>query len=154
MIKNLNPRSKEAAECIWAVQIPAYTIEAELIGFPQLPPLSETVADIMASKDHYIGYFEGKDLIGFLSYAKDGETIIICSLVVHPDHFRKGVGRSLLSWMIENVAGKQKMAVTTGERNGPAMALYRSFDFRHTHSKEIAPGIHLAFLERKGCSKK
>lgn len=37
MIKEINIKDRKAAEQVLSVQLPAYKIEAEIIGYPDLP---------------------------------------------------------------------------------------------------------------------
>jgi ribosomal protein S18 acetylase RimI-like enzyme len=69
-------------------------------------------------------------LLGALSLGPDDEPdqINIGSLVVHPQHQRQGIGRSLLAAALRQGEGKV-FSVSTGARNTPALNLYREFGF-------------------------
>ncbi|MCY7784839.1 GNAT family N-acetyltransferase, partial [Bacillus sp. S20C3] len=94
MIEFLQHKEDVTAREIIAVQQPAYIKEAELIGFDGIPALQETAKDIQASREQFAGYRKDGRLIGVISYEKNMHHLTICRLVVHPDGFRKGIGRA------------------------------------------------------------
>lgn len=96
MIEFLQHKEDTIAREILAVQIPAYIKETEIIGFDGIPALQEKVKDIQASHERFAGYRKNGKLIGVISYEKNMHYLTICRLVVHPDGFRKGIGRALL----------------------------------------------------------
>ncbi|TWT27498.1 GNAT family N-acetyltransferase [Planomicrobium sp. CPCC 101110] len=139
MIQQLGNHQEEIAKAILDVQIPAYQIEAELIGFDGIPPLKESVEDIRKSDETFFGYFDGH-LIGFISYKQKNKLIDIHRLVVHPDFFRQGIAKKLIGFLVLKFPGHQ-FIVSTGQENVPAKKLYAFFGFVEQNSFEVAPGI-------------
>ena len=74
--------------------------------------------------------FEHGALVGALGFAPDEEPgqFSVNSLVVHPDHQRRGIGRSLLLEALRLGDG-EAFAVSTAAKNAPALALYTSHGF-------------------------
>jgi RimJ/RimL family protein N-acetyltransferase len=83
---------------------------------------------------------EGGDLIGFCAVAgpsRDADepegVAEIIALYVDPDHYRQGVGREMLSAVINEVSESDRdwndLTVWTLERNHRALRLYESFGF-------------------------
>lgn len=149
MIHNINARCPETAQDILRVQIPAYQIEAALIGFDGIPPLKDTVDSIQQSREAFVGYYLEEELAGFLSYELEENTCTICRMVVHPNHFRKGIAKALLAHFLDNVCPKPYIKVSTGAKNEPALHLYKQFDFKEVKHIEIAPDVYLTLLEKK-----
>ncbi|WKA54239.1 GNAT family N-acetyltransferase [Planococcus shixiaomingii] len=139
MIQKLDNQKEQVAKAMWAIQIPAYLIEAELIGSKEIPPLKESVEDIQKSDETFIGFFE-EELKGFISYKKEGELIDIYRLVINPDSFRQGIGGKLVAFLLENFKGHE-FIVSTGQANIPAKKLYASFGFVELRNFEAAPNI-------------
>lgn len=54
-IKPLDIRLQEAAEEVWALQHPAYRVEAELIGVADLPPLRDTIQTLQSCGESFLG---------------------------------------------------------------------------------------------------
>ncbi len=70
MLQILEHQRVDIALQIVAVQVEAYQEEARLIGFSDIPQLTESKEDIMKSKEVFIGeMIEGK-LAGVLSFEK------------------------------------------------------------------------------------
>ncbi|MBU9673142.1 GNAT family N-acetyltransferase [Planococcus sp. CP5-4] len=139
MITIIDPTDEKVARDIQSIQRPAYRIEAELMGFHDIPHISETIDEIQQSEETFLGYQDGY-LKGFISYKKEDDIIDIYRLVVDPLQFRQGIARSLVDHLL-----KQKNAaefiVSTGTANVPARKLYESFGFREEETFEVAPGV-------------
>ncbi|MGI2327904.1 GNAT family N-acetyltransferase [Planococcus sp. YIM B11945] len=139
MIQRLEHTQEAIAKAMWEIQVPAYEVEAELIGFKGIPQLNETVEDIQQSDEQFFGYFE-EGLRGFISFKREAGVIDIYRLVVNPEHFRQGIGRKLLAYLIEHYAAND-FIVSTGKENVPAKKLYASFGFVEEKDFEVAPRI-------------
>ncbi|HSJ37654.1 MAG TPA: GNAT family N-acetyltransferase [Planococcus sp. (in: firmicutes)] len=148
MIQELDHRSESTAKAIQRIQHPAYLVEAEMMGFQGIPQLKESVLELRNSSEVFVGYLEEDRLLGFISYKKETNTIDIHRLVVDPEHFRKGIGRKLLAFLLGKYKGMD-FIVSTGKANVPAKKLYESFGFIETEDFEVAPGIFCTALEKK-----
>ncbi|MFB0635020.1 GNAT family N-acetyltransferase [Bacillus rugosus] len=153
MIEYLQHTEEITAREIIAVQQPAYIKEAELIGFDGIPALQEKPKDIQASHEQFAGYRKEGKLIGVISYEKNMHHLTICRLVVHPDGFRKGIGRALLQFVIDQNEDAEKIEVVTAEENTPAVSLYAKAGFQKAETIKAAEGLLLSvfhlYLERK-----
>ncbi|OIK08468.1 GNAT family N-acetyltransferase [Bacillus sp. MUM 13] len=147
MIIELDNKSSVMAEKILHVQLPAYQIEANMIGFDGIPQLKDTILDITECRETFVGYTSGDELLGFISYTIDEGVVDICRLVVDPSHFRKGIARELLEHVLE-IAGNNKFIVSTGKKNIPALILYQRFGFEKVKDIEVAPGVFIRILEK------
>lgn len=150
MIQILDHKEKGTAEKMLAIQLPAYQIEAELIEFEGIPQLNDTPQSIMSSEEVFLGYFEQSALAGFISYTETNELIDICRLVVHPNHFRKGIASSLLKDLLANKKKSQEVIVSTGAKNNPAIKLYEHFGFVKMEDIEVAPNFFITQLTYRG----
>ncbi|MFD0589011.1 GNAT family N-acetyltransferase [Paenibacillus sp. GCM10027627] len=148
MITLLNHKDLDIAKRMWEVQIPAYRVEAEMIGFADIPPLRDTPETISASGETFIGFMESGALAGFISYELEEGTVDICRMVVHPNYFRRGIAKRLLAYVLDYAAGDRAVSVSTGARNEPAKALYRGFGFVEKEQIEVAPGVSITVFRR------
>lgn len=148
MIQELDHRSESTAKAIQRIQRPAYLVEAEMMGFQGIPQLKESTLEIRNSSEVFLGYLEEDRLLGFISYKKETNTIDIYRLVVDPEHFRKGVGRELLTFLLEKYKGMD-FIVSTGKANVPAKKLYENYGFIEVEDFEVAPGVFCTALEKK-----
>jgi ribosomal protein S18 acetylase RimI-like enzyme len=60
---------------------------------------------------------------------KEPDSMLIQSLVVHPDFFRRGIARKLIEFILQKFDSNQ-FTVETGKDNDPARKLYESFGFQ------------------------
>ncbi len=127
------------------IQLAAYQIEADLIGFDGIPQLTETAEHVRTLTDmQWRGMFDGGLLLGIIAWdERDGE-VDIDRLAVHPDAARRGYGRAL----VQSVPQDRHTIVSTGAANRPAVSLYEKEGFVRTSETEIAPGVFLAHFER------
>lgn len=147
MIAELDHKALAAAQQILDVQLPSYRVEANIIGFDDIPPLRDTVEAIQSSEESFIGYILGRELAGFIAYERADDGVDICRMVVHPNFFRRGIAKQLLSYLLNGVAAHKKVTVSTGDKNEPAKSLYRGFGFTEVNQIEVAPGVRLACFE-------
>lgn len=146
MISELDVKNKETAKKILDIQIPAYKVEAEIINFDGIPQLKDTVETIIKSDETYLGYMIDDVLVGFISYTYNQGLFHICRLVVDPNHFRKGIAKSLLGYLIKNVIKGFKATVSTGAKNFPAKNLYKMYGFYEAKDIEVAPNVFITLL--------
>lgn len=139
------------AERLLLVQRAAYAAEAELMGFDGIPPLHETLAELLeAEHQHWLGRFDGPTLVGGLAWEEDGAAgIDLLRLAVAPSVWRRGHATALLD-AFDDLADPRPVSVATGSANAPALALYERRGFRATGEEEIAPGVRLTRLLRPG----
>ena len=109
-----------------AVQHAAYAVEAELIGYPQLPPLHETLEGLQATPEELWLCEEGGELCGVVGLEHHPDELVIARLFVAPAFFRRGVGSGLVGQALARADGRR---VRVGHRSaqpagaGPLRAL-------------------------------
>lgn len=133
------------------VQQGAYAAEAELMGFEGIPPLHETLAELLeAEHQRWIGRFEGATLVGGLAWEEDGAAgVDLLRLVVAPSAWRRGHATALLD-AFDELVGPRPVSVSTGSQNAPALAFYARRGFEVVGEDEIAPGVGLTRMLRPG----
>lgn len=146
-VHSLDLADPTVADQVWQLQRAAYRVEAELVGFDGIPPLHESLEDLVAAPLKWIGVEESDGQIAAaLAYTETDDRIDIDRLVVMPDRFRLGFGTALLSAL-----GRSAMiTVSTGAVNGPAHRLYESQGFTRTRDEEVVPGMWIAHFTKEG----
>jgi ribosomal protein S18 acetylase RimI-like enzyme len=129
------------------VQHAAYAIEAELIGYPALPPAHETLAALQGCGEEIWLCEEHGELLGAVGLEHGEHELLIARLFVAPSAFRRGVGTALVQRALER-AGDRRVRVGTAALNAPALALYERLGFRQVNESEPAPGVKYVELIR------
>ncbi|MEP6954145.1 MAG: GNAT family N-acetyltransferase [Solirubrobacteraceae bacterium] len=106
----------------------SYEVEAQLIGYPDLPPLKQAAEDIAACGEEIWLCDEAGELVGGVGLEDDGDVLVIARLFVAPRAFRRGVGTDAVRLAVRR-AGGRALRVGTGSRNAPALALYEREGF-------------------------
>jgi ribosomal protein S18 acetylase RimI-like enzyme len=127
----------------------AYRVEADLIGSDEIPPLRETLAELQSCGETFLGARVDSVLLGAISWRCDGDTIDLHRLVVHPAHFRTGVGSALVRGALATESPARHAIVQTGASNDPALALYRREGFVPTGDFEPLPGLRVTRLTKQ-----
>lgn len=139
-IDRLEHADPAVAQRIHAIQMAAYAQEAALLGVRWFPPLERTPDDVQSSPETFFGALVDGRLVGAVS-VEPGEqpgAMHIASLVVAPDHQRRGTGRALVSEVLRRFPGSV-VTVSTGAANAPACELYAGLGFVEESRRTIGP---------------
>lgn len=136
------------ARAVLFLQREAYAVEAALIGSNGIPALTETLAELRAADEDWLGVADDGGLAGAVSWRELGDgTVDIHRLVVAPRAFRRGVASTLLD-ELDRRFPERPMVVSTGRANEPALTLYARRGFTVLREREVAPGLVIAELGR------
>lgn len=149
MIKQIDITDPEISKEVLAIQIPSYRVEAEIIDFYDIPPLKDTVQSLQQCGETFFGYYSNGELCGAISIKTDDRRIDIHRLMVHPNHFRKGIAEKLLNF-VEGKKGKfETIIVSTGTKNAPAVGLYLKNSFFRIGERKVSECLSLTFFKKK-----
>jgi ribosomal protein S18 acetylase RimI-like enzyme len=140
MINILDQQEDTVAEKIYHVFQASYAVEAELLEAKDFPPLKRTIIDFKNIDTSFFGHWIGKELTAVIEIEPSPNTFHICSLVVHPTYFRRGIASELITFIFKLLVGN-KITVETGLANIPAIALYKSFGFKEVGQYDTDIGI-------------
>jgi ribosomal protein S18 acetylase RimI-like enzyme len=137
-----------------SVQMAAFIVEAKMIGYMKQPPHIENQFDLLTSHEVFWGYFvqdgHQKTLAGAISYSFERKKARIMRLVVHPSYFRRGIGKALMTHVIDELhtQGYLEVEVIAASQNIPAIQLYRSFGFFSEDTMMMHEGIPLLVFKK------
>jgi len=137
------PAASTASQLL-ELQREAYRVEADLVGSNEIPPLRETLPELQACGETFLGARAGGVLAGAIAWKLEGDTLDLNRLVVHPAHFRKGIGVALVRAALVADPGARRAIVQTGAANAPAIALYLQEGFEPAGEIEPVPGLRVA----------
>lgn len=148
MIEKLDLKDIETVKRIIELQIAAYKIEAELIGFYGIPPLRDTIDILRVCDETFYGYRINGLLAGIISYKIINNVLDIHRLAIHPDFFRMGIASKLIDYIEKLECSINKAIVSTGKENLPAVNLYLKNGFKKKNDVEIIKGIYITEFEK------
>jgi hypothetical protein len=144
-ISVLELADRVVAEAVIEVQRRAYGVEADLIGSDGIPPLHETLEELLDSGETFLGArLEGK-LAGFVSWKIAGPTLDLHRLAVDPRYF--GAASDGPSYARPRRPPAPRAA--SSSRPARTKALYRSECFVEVGEQEPAPGIRVTLFEKR-----
>jgi GNAT superfamily N-acetyltransferase len=115
------------AESILKLQYLSYQSEAALYNDYALPPLRQTLMELLAEYDtHRILVAKlGEEIIGSVRGQQHNETCSIGRLIVHPRMQGKGVGTKLMQAIEAYFSGSKRYELFTGHLSERNLRLYR-----------------------------
>ena len=143
-LERLHLSRETVATELLELQRRAYRVEADLIGSDEIPPLRETLAELQACGETFLGARADGTLVAAVSWRVVDETIDLHRLVVDPTRFREGLGSTLVRAALAAEPSCRQAIVQTGAANEPAKALYRAEGFSAAGELEPAPGLRVA----------
>ncbi len=146
--RKLDHKDEVESEQIRQLFFDSYSVEAQVIGVRDFPPVRRTREDIVDAGAIFHGAFVSNRLCAVceLEYLPD-DSINIAGFAVLPELFRRGIGSRFLDHLICS-CGCREMTVSTAAANRPAIALYQKFSFSSCRNWETPCGIQMVTLRR------
>ncbi|WP_032121132.1 GNAT family N-acetyltransferase [Clostridium amazonitimonense] len=148
MIEKLDIKDMETAKGVIELQIASYKIEAELIGFYDIPPLKDTIDSLQLCDEIFYGYYKNSTLTGIVSYKIIENVLDIHRVAIDPNFFRMGIAGKLINFIEGLECSVDKAVVCTGKENLPAINLYLKNGYKKKKDIEISKGIYITKLEK------
>ncbi len=148
MIQKIDILKARVALQILELQRLSYRIEADLIGSDAIPALHETLEQLENCDETFYGFFEEQILCAAISFKLEQQTLDIHRMMVHPNHFRQGIAKGLLEFILNLEHDATRCIVQTGSLNTPAIALYERLGFNKLNEREVIPGLKVTTLEK------
>ena len=140
MIIKINNKKKNIANQIRNVFQASYIVESKLLNAVDFPPLKRTISQFLNSNTEFYAYYINKNISGVIEIENNQDLTHIQSLVVYPKYFRKGIGRTLVQFVLDTYNTKI-FTVETGLENYPAIQLYTSFGFKKQDQWDTNHGV-------------
>jgi len=149
LITKIDITNLKFAEEVLNIQIPSYKVEAEIIDFYDIPPLKDTVYTLQQCGETFFGYYLNEELCGVISIKVENSIIDIHRLMVHPKHFKKGIAKMLLDFIENDIEGFEKIIVSTGSKNTPAVTFYLKNGFSKTEEIRITERLSITKFKKE-----
>jgi GNAT superfamily N-acetyltransferase len=144
-------RPDDAGEVL-TLQRAAFVQEAQIYGTPQLPPLTQTLAELEAELVDNLGCVavDGTRIVGAVRARRDGELLLVGRLTIAPDQQGRGIGTRLLAAVEERGAalGATEAELFTGSLSEANLRLYLREGYVETQRVPGDDGIEQVFLRK------
>ena len=132
------------------LQYLAYQSEAELFGSKDIPPLKQTLDEVIEEFNNGIILKltdENGAIIGSVRATEKNGTVYIGKLMVHPDHRCKGYGTKLLS-EIESCYPDKRYELFTSTRSVDNIRLYEKVGYKIFDRKPVDDELVFVYIEK------
>ena len=136
---------------ILQLQYLSYQSEAALFGSRDIPPLKQTLDEVIAEYNNGIVLKMTDDdvIVGSIRAKERNGTVYIGKLMVHPDYRRNGYGTKLLT-EIEKYFPDKRYELFTSTRSTDNVRLYRNLGYKMFDRKAVTDELQFVYME-KGC---
>ena len=140
---------REDLEEILQLQYLAYQSEAALFKSRDIPPLKETLEEVIEEFEagKVLKLVEDGKIIGSVRASEKDGTVYIGKLMVHPTRQRRGYGRHLLEEIEKCYPGK-RYELFTSTRSIDNISLYQKCGYKIFKNKVISDELEFVYLEK------
>ncbi|MFB7781992.1 GNAT family N-acetyltransferase [Streptomyces vinaceus] len=152
LLRELDLTDDATAASVHAVGRRAYAVEADLIGFSEIPTLRETLQELRAQPLRWAGALtDDGQLAAFVAWQQPAsdDDVDVHRVCVDPPWFREGLASKLFAHLLTAWTPSADVLVSTGADNLPAVALYERLGFSRVGTSHPAPGLRMAEFRLK-----
>lgn len=145
----ISPAERADLEEILQLQYLAYQSEAALFKSRDIPPLKETLDEVIEEFEAgtILKLVEAGKIIGSVRASEKDGTVYIGKLMVHPTRQRRGYGRHLLEEIEKCYPGK-RYELFTSTRSIDNISLYQKCGYKIYDNKVINDELEFVYLEK------
>ncbi|KMY65675.1 hypothetical protein AAU61_21090 [Desulfocarbo indianensis] len=149
MIKISRAKPSDAPE-ILALQKLAFLSEAEIYGDYNIPPLTQTLAELAAEFEQgvILKAVVSGPILGSVRARHEGGVCQIGRLMVHPKAQGQGLGRALMAAIEAEFPQAQCYELFTGSRSQRNLSFYRRQGYLPFQTQEVSPSLSQVFLRK------
>jgi ribosomal protein S18 acetylase RimI-like enzyme len=141
--------SEDAAE-ILALQKLAYRSEADIYHDYTIPPLTQTLEEIVADLKRQTflkATVEGRIVGSVRAYMQDG-TCFVGRLLVHPSFQNQGIGNRLLREIERTFGQAGEFELFTGHLSERNLYLYQKLGYRPYRNRKVTDALTIVHLNK------
>ena len=153
MVK-IEKADRKDLEEILKLQYLAYQSEAALFGNKDIPPLKQTIDEVIEEYEQglILKMVDDGMIIGSIRAREADGTVYIGKLMVHPDYRRNGYGRRLLE-AIEGYYSGKRYELFTSTKSINNIRLYQNSGYREFNRRIFKDDLIFVYMEKNKESK-
>jgi ribosomal protein S18 acetylase RimI-like enzyme len=147
---NVQRATVDDAREILALQELAYQSEAELYDVWDIPPLTQTLAEMERDLEqkHALKIVHETRIVGSVrAYQQDG-TCHIGRLIVHPAHQNRGLGTRLMREIEAAYPHAERYQLFTGHKSARNLYLYGRLGYAEFRRETVSSKLTIVYLEK------
>jgi GNAT superfamily N-acetyltransferase len=135
---------------ILQLQRAAFQEEAEHVKDPNIKPMSQTLEELQdeLSVGTILKYTENGEILGSVRAKVMGDTCYIGRLVVHPDHWRRGIGRKLMKEIEGRFDTVRRYELFTRVDHLRTRPFYRSLGYSPFRTERHSETLSFVYLQK------
>ena len=140
----------EDAEELLALQKLCFQNEAALYKDNNIPPLTQTLADLQQefASSHVLRIVLDGKIIGSVRAKLAADTCHIGRLIVHPNYQGRGLGTRLMSAIEREFGAAKRFEIFTGTRSLTNLNLYAHLGYGEVRRVTVSAHLELVFLQK------
>lgn len=146
----IEPAASDDAEEILALQRLAYQSEAAIYDDYTIPPLTQTLEEIVADLQRQTflkATMDGRIVGSVRAYMREG-TCFVGRLVVHPSVQNQGIGSRLMSEIEGTFEQVKRFELFTGHHSERNLHLYQKLGYRSYRAIKVTDALTIVYLEK------
>ncbi len=141
----------EDAPEILALQKLAYRSEAEIYNDFSIPPLTQTLEELLGEFETHTVFkaLLDTDLVGSVRTRVKGNTCHVGRLIVHPRVQNQGAGSLLMAFIERYHPDVERFELFTGHRSVRNLYLYRKLGYNEFKRERINDSLVFVFMDKR-----
>ena len=146
----IGPARTRDAEEILGLQFLCYQSEAELYDDYEIPPLTQSLPDLLREYDEslILAARLQDEVVGSVRGHVENGTCHIGRLIVHPRLRRRGLGARLMREIEDHFATANRYELFTGHLSEDNLRLYNRLGYSEFRREVASPRLQLVYLEK------
>lgn len=136
---------------ILKLQYQAYESEAQIYNDPQIPPLTQTLEQLIEESYSQIilkAVHSDGQIIGSARAHEENGTCYIGKVIVHPDFQNQGIGTALIRELEQRFAHCERIELFTGHQSERNLYLYKKLGYSVYRTEPVHDRLNLVYLEK------
>jgi GNAT superfamily N-acetyltransferase len=135
---------------IQKIQRLAFQEEADFVGDPSIHPMTQTLEGLRQDLDRgvILKYVEEGRILGSVRAFREGDTCHVKRLVVRPDQWGKGIGKSLMKDIEETYSDVKRFELYTRIDHPRTRPFYQSLGYAPYRTEKVSDSLTFVHLEK------